>query len=66
VEVRLTDPDSVAVLRMSRVTRKENSQSDSENGDVTQWFAFASLRGVTVKEVMDFIKYILLVLMIYT
>lgn len=28
--------------------------------------AFASLRGMAVTEVMDFVKYILLVLMIYT
>lgn len=64
-EVRLTDPVSVAILRMSKVTRKQNSQSDNENGDFTKWFAFASLRGMSVTEVMDFIKYILLVLMIY-
>lgn len=66
MEVRLTDAISVAILRMSRVTWKQNSQSDNENGDFTKWFAFVSLRGMTVTEVMDFIKYILLVLMIYT
>lgn len=46
--------------------KTQSTQVTTKMEILQKWLAFASVRGMSVTEVMAFVKYILLVLMIYT